>query len=212
MAKELKTIDILGADGKSRGNVEIDISGLEAGKSKKIVSDVLLMYVSNQKKRTANTKSRHEINKTNKKPWKQKGTGRARAGSARSPIWVGGGVAQGPKPRDVYFDIPKTLRHRALKDALMMKIKDGEVSIIDEIKIERPSTKHLLGILKSVNMTEKVLVITDGVDRNFHLSARNLPSVESTSVENLSAWDVVRVKRLLFTKSAFDKVGKKIAA
>ena len=212
MAKELKVIDIKDTEGQNRGTIEVDVSGVEGEKSKKFVSDVLLMYSANQIKRTANTKSRHEVNKTNKKPWKQKGTGRARAGSARSPIWVGGGVAWGPKPRDTYFDIPKSMRRKALKDALLLKIKDGEVSVIDGMKIESVKTKSVAELLKKLGVTKRALLVTDGVDKNLVLSVRNIPKVEAITVEDLNALDVVKAKVLVFTKDAFEKISKKIAA
>lgn len=212
MAKELKVIDIRDSQGKNQGTIEVDISSLESEKSKKVVSDVLLMYLSNKKKRTASTKTRSEIDMTNKKPWKQKGTGRARSGSARSPIWVGGGVAQGPRPRDVYFEIPRTLRKKALKDALLLKIKDGSVTVIDELKVEKVKTREMALLLKSFGFEKSVLVITDGVDKNLVLSVRNIPKVAAMTVEDLNPLDVVKAEKLLFTKDAFEKISKKIAA
>ncbi len=207
MAKELIEIDVMAADGKKLESLEWDLSQFDSAKAERLASDVSLLYLSNQKKRTANTKTRSEVLFTGRKPWKQKGTGRARAGSFRSPIWVGGGVAHGPRPRNVYYDIPRKLRRRALKDALLLKIRDKQVLVIDQFRIEAPKTKEVLKVLKSLQLENiKVLLVMDAYDSSLVLSSRNLEKFRTTTVSDLNVLDLLSGGKLLFTRAAFQAI------
>jgi large subunit ribosomal protein L4 len=211
MVKELVEIDVMAGDGKKLESLEWDLSHFDSAKARRLISDVSLLYLSNQKKRTANTKTRSEVLFSGRKPWKQKGTGRARAGSFRSPIWVGGGVAHGPRPRDVYYTIPRKLRRRALKDALLLKIRDRQVLVVERFDVESPKTKEVLKVLKSLSLEAiKVLLVVETYDANLVLSSRNLEKLRTTTVSDLNVLDILSGGRLLFTKAAFQAIQDKI--
>jgi large subunit ribosomal protein L4 len=155
---------------------------------------------------TAHTKTVGEVAGTNKKPWRQKGTGRARAGSFRSPLWAGGGVVFGPKPRDFGKKVTKKTRQLALRKALSERLNAGDIVVVDDLKLEEPKTRKLADILKTVGLTGSALVVTAQMDRNVALAARNLAAVETTTSDGLHTYQVLRPDKLLFTRGAFEKV------
>jgi large subunit ribosomal protein L4 len=212
MVKELMNIDIVSPEGEKKESLNFDVSHFDSARAERLISDVSILYEANQKKHTANVKTRAEVWLSGKKPWKQKGTGRARAGSFRSPIWVGGGVAFGPRPRDTYYTIPKNLRRKALKDVLLLKIKEGQVLVVDGLKTEEIKTKKIVSLLKALKCEGKTMLITDGVDTKLVLSCRNLPKVSSMPVSDLNVYDILLGGRLVFTREAFNKINEKLVA
>src|SRR5262245_47744885 len=135
------------------------------------------MYQANRRVGTHETKTRGQVAGSTKKPWRQKGTGRARAGTRKSPLWRGGGIIFGPHPRDYSYAIPKAKRRLALRSALYSKFRDGEVVVVEGLKTEKPSTRYLAKLLKSLGVTGRCLIGLEALDHNLTLSARNLPGV-----------------------------------
>jgi large subunit ribosomal protein L4 len=165
----------------------------------------VVAYRAAQRSGTASTKTVGEVAGTNKKPWRQKGTGRARAGSFRSPLWAGGGVVFGPKPRDYSKKVSKKTRALALRKALSERLKAGDVIVVDDLKLSSAKTKDFVGVMKSLDLKGTTLVVAP-VDKNLILASRNVEKVAVTTSESLNTYDVLRPDKLLFTKSAFEKV------
>lgn len=159
-----------------------------------------------QRRGTASTKGRSEVSGGGRKPWRQKGTGRARAGSNRSPLWRHGGISHGPKPRDWSFRFPKALRRDALRTALSTKIAAREVRILEDLTMDRPSTKTFQSMLKGLGITGKVLVVTSQREEAVEKSARNLPRVKVLLAQGVNVSDVLNADVILFTREALVKV------
>jgi large subunit ribosomal protein L4 len=160
-------------------------------------------FLANQRQGTHSTKTKGLVSGGGKKPWKQKGTGRARAGSIRSPLWRTGGIVFGPQPRDYSYKLPKKVKRLALMTAFYRKLADGEVVVIDNFAIEKPKTKEMKEILKNLGLTGKsILIVLPEKDNSVVLSARNIPSVSVTRTADLNTYDVIVHNVLLMTKDA----------
>src|SRR5271170_7496370 len=165
---KLKIQDI---KGNSQGELEVKFPVIENGKGTQAVHDTVVAYNAAQRMGTACTKTAGEVAGTNKKPWKQKGTGRARAGSFQSPLWRGGGVVFGPKPRDFTKKISRSTRELALRKALSERLKAGDVLVIDDLKLTTPNTREFISVLDALDLTGTTLVVSHGVDKNLLLAA-----------------------------------------
>ncbi len=203
-------IAIKNIEGKSQGELEVKFELIENGKGTQAVHDAVVAYRAAQRSGTACTKTAGEVAGTNKKPWKQKGTGRARAGSFRSPLWVGGGVVFGPKPRDFTKRISKKTRSLALRKALSERLKAGDVVVVDDLKLGSAKTKQFVGLISTLELTGTTLVVSNGDDKNLTLASRNIPTVTLATSDSLNTYDVLRPDKLLFTKSAFEKVSDRL--
>jgi large subunit ribosomal protein L4 len=192
--------------GNSQGELEVQFPLIENGKGTQAVHDVVVAYRAAQRSGTACTKTAGEVAGTNKKPWKQKGTGRARAGSFRSPLWRGGGVVFGPKPRDFSKKVSRSTKQLALRKALTERLNAGDVLVVDELKLSSPKTKEFVSLLSALQISGTALVVSSAVDKNLTLASRNVPTVELTTSDTLNTYDVLRSDKLLFTRSAFEKV------
>jgi large subunit ribosomal protein L4 len=199
-------IAIKNSEGKKQGELEVKFPLIEDGKGTQAVHDVVVAYQAAQRSGTACTKNVGEVAGTNKKPWRQKGTGRARAGSFQSPLWVGGGVVFGPKPRDFSKKVSKKTRSLALRKALSERLKAGDVVVVNDLKLASPKTKEFVGLLSALELTGTTLVVSSGADKNLALASRNVPNVALTTSEALNTYDILRPAKLLFTQSAFEKV------
>jgi large subunit ribosomal protein L4 len=199
-------ISIKNLSGKKHGELEVKFPLIEDGKGTQAVHDAVVAYQAAQRSGTACTKNVGEVAGTNKKPWRQKGTGRARAGSFRSPLWAGGGVVFGPKPRDFAKKVSKSTRQLALRKALSERLKAGDVVVVDELKLDSSKTKNFIGLLSTLELTGTTLVVSTGADKNLTLASRNVPEVALTTSDALNTYDILRPDKLLFTKSAFEKV------
>ena len=197
--------------GQSQGELEVKFALIENGKSTQAVHDAVVAYLANQRMGTACTKNVGEVAGTNKKPWRQKGTGRARAGSFRSPLWRGGGVVFGPKPRDFGKKLSKSTKQLALRKALSERLKSGDVVVVDDLILESPKTKAFVGVLNALQVEGTTLVVASGQDRNLSLASRNVPEVELATSDSLNTYQVLRFGKLLFTRSAFEKVEQRLA-
>ncbi len=182
-------------------NLRDDIFGVRAKPG--VIHEAVNNYLANQRQGTHATKTRGLISGGGKKPWRQKHTGRARAGSIRSPLWRGGGTVFGPKPRDYSYNLPKNVKKLALMTALSAKLSDGEFVIIDTLSIEKPRTKEVIVALKNLGLTGKsVLIVLPENDNTIALSTRNVPGVSITRAADLNIYDVVVHNILLMTKEA----------
>src|SRR5438876_482559 len=161
--------------GKDQGEVEVKFPLIENGKGTQAVHDAVVAYLANQRMGTACTKNAGEVAGTNKKPWRQKGTGRARAGSFQSPLWRGGGVVFGPKPRDFGKKVTKATKQLALRKALSERLRAGDVVVVDDHRLESPKTKAFGGLLNALQMEGTTLVVASARDRNLSLASRNVP-------------------------------------
>jgi large subunit ribosomal protein L4 len=196
--------------GKDQGELEVKFPLVEDGKGTQAVHDAVTAYRAAQRSGTACTKNVGEVAGTNKKPWRQKGTGRARAGSFRSPLWAGGGVVFGPRPRDFAKKISKKTRSLALRKALSERLKAGDVIVVDDLKLESHKTKEFIGVISALELKGTTLVISSGIDKNLTLASRNLEKVALATSDSLNTYDVLRPDKLLFTKSAFEKVSDRL--
>ena len=187
------------------GEIELNdlVFGIEA--NKEAMHTMVVNYLANQRQGTQSTKTRTEVSGGGRKPWRQKGTGRARQGSIRAPQWTGGGVALGPKPRSYRFSVNKKLRRLALKSALSTKVAENEIIVIDELKLDSFKTKEMAAILKAFE-ADNALVVTAGKDDNVVRSAANIPGIETSMAENLNVYDVLKHSKFIVTKDAVSKI------
>jgi large subunit ribosomal protein L4 len=204
-------IAIKDINGKSRGELEVKFPLIENGKGTQAVHDAVVAYQAAQRMGTACTKNVGEVAGTNKKPWRQKGTGRARAGSFQSPLWRGGGVVFGPKPRDFGKKVNAKTRQLALRKALTERLKAGDVLVLEELKLGSPKTKEFTGLLSALELKGSALIVSQEADRNLTLASRNVPNVVLTTSDLLTTYDVLRPDKLVFTRSAFEKVEARLA-
>jgi len=197
---------IKNSQGKAAGEHEVKFELVEDGRGTQAVHDTVTAYRAAQRSGTACTKTAGEVAGTNKKPWRQKGTGRARAGSFQSPLWVGGGVVFGPKPRSYAKKVNARTKQLALRKALSERIKAGDVVIVDEISLSSPKTKEFVGVIKALEVKGTALVISNGDNKNLTLAARNVDKVALATSDTLNTYDILRPNKLIFTRGAFEKV------
>ena len=184
---------------------EDDSKGLQA------VHDAVVAYRASQRSGTACAKTRSEVAGTGKKPWRQKGTGRARAGSKQSPIWRGGGVVFGPRPRSFRKDINKKTRKLALRKALSERFKAGEVLVVDQVQMDQPKTKDVIRLLDQLKVDGTALIVTGEVNANAQLSARNIPYVDVTTSASLNTYDTLKYDCLILTKDALSGLESRLS-
>jgi len=204
-------ISIKDIKGKSQGELEVKFQLVEDGKGTQAVHDTVVAYRAAQRMGTACTKNVGEVSGTNKKPWRQKGTGRARAGSFQSPLWVGGGVVFGPKPRDFSKKVNSKTKQLALRKALSERLKAGDVVVVDDLKLGSPKTKDFVGVLSALDLKGTALIVAQDVDKNLSLASRNVENVTLTTSDTLNTYDVLRSDKLVFTKGAFEKVEARLS-
>lgn len=186
-------------------NLPKDIFGLKVKTG--ILHAAVTNFLANQRQGTHATKTKGLVSGGGKKPWKQKHTGRARAGSIRSPLWRKGGTIFGPQPRDYYYSVPRQAKRLALNNALSAKLADGEIVFINDASIEKPRTKDMASIIKNLGLEgHSVLIVTPENNSALKLSARNIPGVNVSSASELNAYNVISHSRLLIIKEAVDKI------
>jgi large subunit ribosomal protein L4 len=206
------TLPIYNRDGVEVGSYEIDPAELAPRISKQLLHDAVVMYQANLRQGTFKSKSRHDVAGTTKKMYRQKGTGNARAGSKRSPIRVGGGHAHAKNPRDFSYRLPKKALRAATRMALASRLKDNEVTLIDELTFGEPKTSQVAKILKALKIDGRLLVAVERPDVNLYKSIRNLADVTVLPVTELNALAVLHPRRLLLTKGAMDALRAKPAS
>jgi large subunit ribosomal protein L4 len=192
--------------GNNQGELEVKFPLVENGKGTQAVHDTVVAYQAAQRMGTASTKTMGEVAGSGKKPWRQKGTGRARAGSFASPLWRGGGVVFGPKPRDFGKKVSRKTRQLALRKALSERLQAGDVIVVNDLKLDSPKTKEFAGIVSALELKGSALFVAQGTDKNLTLASRNVPNVLVATSESLNTYDVLRPDKLVFTKGAFEQV------
>jgi len=197
--------ELINKENKSVGKVELpdDIFGVKV--NKELLYEVVHNHLANKRQGTAATKTKGLISGGGKKPYRQKGTGRARAGSNRSPLWRGGGTIFGPQPRDYSYKLPKKARWLALSTALAAKFKDNEVVIIDNFSVEEPKTKTVMSMLNGMGLNN-VLIIVPEKNRNLELAVRNIPGVNVSRVSELNVYSILSHEKLLIVKDAIERL------
>ena len=202
----MPTVTKYNMSGAKVGEIQLNdaVFGVEVNAA--VMHQAVVRQLSNERLGTHATKTRGEVRGGGKKPWRQKGTGRARAGSSRSPIWVGGGITFGPQPRSYYKAMPRKARRLAVKSALSDKVNNSELFVIDELKLAAPKTKEVLNILNNFKVGDaKVLFITDG-DVNMELSARNIQGVKALPYTNINIFDLLHHDKLFIAEGAIAKI------
>jgi len=200
---KLKIKDIKGND---QGELEVKFPLIENGKGTQAVQDAVVAYRAAQRMGTACTKTMGEVAGSGKKPWRQKGTGRARAGSFASPLWPGGGVVFGPKPRDYTKKISRKTKQLALRKAMSERLRAGEVVVVDDLKLASHKTKDFASALKALELNGTTLIVVQPADKNLSLASRNVPDVAVATSDTLNTYDVLRPDKLVFTQKAFEQL------
>jgi large subunit ribosomal protein L4 len=198
-------IDVLNKEGSRVSGLSLDDNIYTGDVREHLFYEVVKMQQANRRRGTACTKTRGEISGGGVKPWKQKGTGRARSGSTRSPIWRHGGTVFGPKPRDYSYSVPKKVRREALKSAIRLRLRDGGLRIVDSLDLDEPKTKKAIEVLKALGLNS-ALIVTEGENRNLELAVRNLKDYKTVRSVGVNVFDVLRYKGLVMTQGALEKV------
>ncbi|WP_153556925.1 50S ribosomal protein L4 [Roseimaritima sediminicola] len=203
----MASLTVYDASGESVGTYDIDPAAIAPRISKQLLHDVVVMYQANQRQGSHNTRTRGEVSGSTKKLYRQKGTGNARAGSKRTNVRRGGGVARTVKPRDYSYRLPRKAVRLATRMAIASKIADGQVVVIDKLEFSEPKTKQMASVLKALGLDDKTtLVTTAGLDGMVYRSARNIQGVNVSPVRDLNALTVLKPRRLLVTREALDKI------
>ncbi|MBF1120478.1 MAG: 50S ribosomal protein L4 [Streptococcus sp.] len=193
-------------DGTTNGEIELnsDIFGIEPNEN--VVFDAVIMQRASLRQGTHAVKNRSAVSGGGRKPWRQKGTGRARQGSIRSPQWRGGGIVFGPTPRSYSYKLPKKVRRLAIKSVLSQKVLDNKLVVVEALQFDAPKTKEFAQVLSNLNVDTKVLVVVESSNDFALLAARNIPNVTIVDETDVTVLDVVNNDKLLFTKAALSKV------
>ncbi len=203
-------LDVKTLSGGDSGKIAVGFEFVEEGKGNQAVHDTVVAYMAAQRHGTAKTKDRGEVSGTGKKPWRQKGTGRARTGSRRTNIFTGGGVTHGPRPRDYTKKVNSKTRQLALRKALSERIKDGEVVVVDNLKLESHKTKDLHAQIEALAPKGTVLLVTGEADRNLSLAARNIPLVQLVEAEGLNTYEVLKPDVIIISKDGLQKIAARL--
>lgn len=199
-------VPVLNMEGQQVGEIELaeSIFGIEPNKH--VLHETVVMQLASRRRGTHDVKNRSEVRGGGRKPWRQKGTGRARQGSIRAPQWVGGGTVFGPTPRSYAYKLPKKVRRLAIKSALSAKVNENAIIVLDALNFEAPKTKEMVRVLANVNAANKALIV--GLDKggNVELSARNIPGVKYVSATGINVYDLLNHGSLVITKDAVAKV------
>jgi large subunit ribosomal protein L4 len=199
-------LSVKDTNGNQQGELEVKFELVEGGRGTQAVHDTVVAYRANQRMGTACTKTVGEVSGSNKKPWRQKGTGRARAGSNQSPLWPGGGVVFGPRPRDYTKKVNGKTKQLALRKALTERLKAGDVQVVADLKLGSPKTRGFTAILSKLDVKGTALVIDEVIDNNVRLASRNVQGIEVTTADNVNTYQVLRPNKVIITRSAFEKI------
>ena len=199
-------IDVYNIEGKKVSDVELkeEIFGIEPNED--IVHSVLINYLANQRQGTQSTKTRSEVSGGGKKPWRQKGTGRARQGSIRAPHWVGGGIALGPKPRSYKYRVNKKERRLAIRSVLSSKVLENELVVVDAIDFKEIKTKNMVNALTNLKVEGKTLILLPEKNENVQKSARNIEGVKTSLVNTINVYDLLKYTNLVITLDTVKKL------
>jgi len=199
-------LTVLDMSGKQVGDIELSEKVFGITPNEAVLHDAVIMQQASLRRGTHATKNRAAVRGGGRKPWRQKGTGRARHGSIRSPLWVGGGTVFGPQPRSYSYKLPKKVRRLAIQSALSSKVNDSELIVLDELKMEQPKTREMVQVLKNLGVGRKALIVADQVEENAELSARNIPGVKVLPADGLNVLDVLYHDKVILTRGAVNRI------
>lgn len=202
-------VHVLNSSGKKVKEVDVPERILLSPAKEHLIYEAVLNYRANLRRGTASTKTRAQVRGGGRKPWRQKGTGRARAGSTRSPLWKKGGVTFGPSPRDYGYSMPKKAKRNALKSALSMKLAENQLLVLDQLDFKEPKTKEGVKLLRALNL-DSALIVDSQDNVNLFLSLRNIPKVKAVDHGQLNVYDVLNHKSLVLTQTAFDSLMERL--
>ncbi|MGI6189239.1 MAG: 50S ribosomal protein L4 [Clostridiales bacterium] len=202
----MPNVDLYNIEGTPVGEIYLDdgVFGIEINKA--VLYQVVKMQLANKRQGTQSALTRAEVRGGGRKPWRQKGTGRARHGSIRSPIWIKGGVAFAPKPRDYSYTLPKKIRRLAMKSALSSKVANKEIIVLDSINLPEAKTKEMVKVLKNLNVGRKALIVLPGKDEVVQRAARNIPGVKLAYTNTLNVLDILNYGTFIVTQDAVRQI------
>jgi large subunit ribosomal protein L4 len=204
-------IEIKNISGVPTGEHEVGFEIITDNKGNQAVHDHVVAIRAGARRGTACTKTMGEVAGSGKKPWRQKGTGRARAGSFASPLWRGGGVTHGPKPRDYSKKVNQKVRLLAFRRALSERIRGGDVIVLDNLVVSAPKTQEFIKLMQTLGVNKTGLFVVDVLDKNVGLASRNIPGVEIRTGLNINTYDVLKYRKLIFTKNGFQQIEARLA-
>lgn len=204
-------VSLFKQDGSQNGEIELNAAVFGVEPNEDVIFDAVIMQRASLRQGTHAVKNRSAVRGGGRKPWRQKGTGRARQGSIRSPQWVGGGTVFGPTPRSYSYKLPKKVRRLALQSVLSQKVLEGKLVVVDELSFAAPSTKEFKSVLNNLKVDAKTLLVLEGTNANAYFSARNLANVKVIDEGNVNVLDVVNYDTLVITKAALSTVEEALA-
>jgi large subunit ribosomal protein L4 len=199
-------VAIYNISGQEVGDIELSDSVFGVEVNQHVLYEIVKNQLANKRQGTQSAKTRSEVRGGGRKPWRQKGTGRARAGSIRAPHWKGGGVIFAPKPRDYSYKVPKKVRRLAMKSALSSKVQNSEIIVLDSLNLDAPKTKDMIALLSNIKAAKKALVVTGENNQNVIRSTNNIKGVQTTTVNTLNVYDILKYDSFIITKDAVKKV------
>ena len=201
----MANVSVYNIEGKEVGSIELNDAVFGVEVNEHLVHMAVVNQLANNRQGTQSAKTRSEVSGGGRKPWRQKGTGHARQGSTRSPLWTGGGVVFAPKPRDYSFKMNKKEKRIALLSALSSKVAESKIVVLDEFKLDEIKTKKFVEVMNNLKV-ENALVVLEGENKNVVLSGRNIPSVKVTATNEINTYDVLKYTTLVVTKAAVEKL------
>ncbi|AZU59911.1 50S ribosomal protein L4 [Neobacillus mesonae] len=204
-------VTLFNQNGSQVGDIELNESVFGIEPNQHVLFEAIVMQRASLRQGTHKVKNRSEVAGGGRKPWRQKGTGRARQGSIRSPQWRGGGTVFGPQPRSYSYKLPKKVRRLAIKSALSSKVVEDNILVLESLAFEAPKTKDFKAVLNGLSVEKKALIVTADLDENVALSARNIPGVTVVTADGINVLDVVNHEKLIMTKAAVEKVEEVLA-
>ncbi|MFV0503239.1 MAG: 50S ribosomal protein L4 [Lachnospirales bacterium] len=201
----MSKVAVYDMNGSKVSDIELNenVFGIEVNEH--VVHQAVVQYLANQRQGTKSTKTRSEVRGGGRKPWRQKGTGRARQGSIRSPQWTGGGVVFAPKPRDFSFKLNRKVKRLALKSVLTSKVTEEKMIVLDKLTLDAPKTKDMVNVVNKLNLENALVVMCDGC-KNVILSTRNIPNIKTADVSTINVYDILKHDKLVVTKEAIEKI------
>lgn len=203
-------LPVYNQEGKEIKSMDLDPKVFDEKINSAALCQAVNTYLANKRKGTASTKTRAEVSGGGRKPWRQKGTGRARVGSIRSPLWRHGGVIFGPHPRNFHKKLPKKIKVLALKSSIITKLKENDLVILEDIKLEKPKTRQIKKILDNLKIKEKSLLLVDRIESNLRFGCKNFPILSLMRAEDANVYDVLRFKKLIITVPALGRIIKRL--
>ena len=202
----MATLNLYNMSGEKTGTIDVSDAVFAVEVNKSVLHDVVVNYLANQRQGTQSALTRTEVRGGGIKPWRQKGTGRARQGSIRAPQWTGGGVVFAPKPRDYSYRLNKKVKRLALKMALTTKASENDIYVVEDLKFDEIKTANAVKMFKALGISEKALVVTAASDKNTYCSVRNIEGADASNVDTLNVYEILNHKKFVIAKDAIEKI------